>query len=317
MFDRFDEDTRRAFGVARRESERLRRREIDTEHLLLGIAAGTSVATLRLFRRLGIEGAAVRTAVESLVTIGAAPVPRLDMVPFTPATKRVLEATVAEAKALGHVAITPIHLLLGLIAEKEGVAARALRSLGLDAGFLRAAAGGRERTGARDATGSTATRVEAGPYAPDAFAPLSERARASLDFACEEASIRARDHIDTEHVLLGLVRVEGGFAFEALRILGLDLARVRAAVDRRVTAGEPRFPLPDRLPLAPGAAATFERGRAEADRRGDVRLGTGYLLLGLLEDRDGIASQVVSDLGVDCVHLCAEATARLAVEADD
>ena len=65
---------------------------------------------------------------------------------------------------------------------------------------------------------------------------------------------------------------------------------------------------------APGAAATFERGRAEADRRGDVRLGTGYLLLGLLEDRDGIASQVVSDLGVDCVHLCAEATDHLSCE---
>ena len=46
MFDRFDEDTRRAFGVARRESERLLRREIDTEHLLLGIAAGTGALAI-------------------------------------------------------------------------------------------------------------------------------------------------------------------------------------------------------------------------------------------------------------------------------
>lgn len=317
MFDRLDEDARRAFGVARQESQRLRRREIDTEHVLLGIAAGMSATTRRLFRRLGIERAAVREAVESLVTIGPTPVPHLDMVPFTAASKRVLEATVAEAKALGHVAITPLHLLLGLIAEEEGVAARALRSLGLDADFLRGAAGGGDRTEARDRTRSTVPQVDPGPYAPDAFAPLSERARLSIDFACEEASDRVRDTIDAEHVFLGLLGVEAGFAFEALRILGVDLARARTAVDRRVTGGEPRFPLPDRLPLSPGAVAAFERGWAEADRRGDVRLGTGYLLLGLLEDGAGIVSQVLSDLGVDPAHLRAELIARVAVATDD
>lgn len=314
MFDRFDDGARKVLGLARQEAQRRGHGEMDTEHILLGMAVQGPAAYGGLWGRLGIDPVRVRQAVDSMVTRSSTPAPRLGLVPFTPAAKRVLEATVAEAKALGHVAITPIHLLLGLIAETEGVAARALRSLGVESGLLRAAVGRRAPTESRDAVHGMQGR---GDRRLDAFAPLSDRARASLSFACEEASVRDRDHIDTEHVLLGLLRVEGGFAFEALRILGVDLARVRAAVDRRVAAGEPRFPLPDRLPLSSGAAAAFERGRAEADRRGDVRLGTGYVLLGLLEDRDRIASQVLSDLGVDRVHLRAEVTARVAVEADD
>lgn len=140
MFDRFEDDARGVLGAARDEALRLGHDAIGTEHLLLGLVSAHPGLVGRVAPGAGIDDARILRVVHGIVVPG----PRSRVVsaqlPFMPAAKVVLEKTLAEAVALGHVRIGPLHLLLGLIAEGRGVAARALRELGVAPEVVRAAA---------------------------------------------------------------------------------------------------------------------------------------------------------------------------------
>jgi len=130
LWEPFTERARRAIILAQEEAQRLGNNYIGTEHLLLGIISeGESVAA-KVLENLEINLEKVRGEVEAIVGRGSSSA-RGEMV-FTPRAKRVIELAFEEARKLGHNYIGTEHLLLGLVKEQEGVAARVLHSLGVN-----------------------------------------------------------------------------------------------------------------------------------------------------------------------------------------
>lgn len=135
MFDRFSERARQVIYLAQEEAKRLNHPYIGTEHLLLGlIREGQGIAAKSL-QNLGIDLDRVRAEVEKVIGRGQGNVQA--MPEFTPRAKKVSELAFGEARALGHNYIGTEHLLLGLIREREGIAARVLINLGGDLNKVR------------------------------------------------------------------------------------------------------------------------------------------------------------------------------------
>ena len=130
MSNRFTERAQRVILIAQEEAKRLNHDYVRTEHLLLGlIALGEGVAA-QVLANLGVDLRRVRNEIEKIVGPGDN-VMLLGEIPFTPRAKKVLELAVEEAQNMGHNYVGTEHLLLGLIREEEGVAARVLENLGV------------------------------------------------------------------------------------------------------------------------------------------------------------------------------------------
>jgi len=129
--DKFTERVRKVMYLAREEAARLHHDYIGTEHLLLGILREGEGIAATVLSNLGLDLDAIRQAVESMVA-STGGTTTIGEIPFTPRAKRVLELSVDEARQLGHNYVGTEHLLLGLIREGEGVAARVLIELGID-----------------------------------------------------------------------------------------------------------------------------------------------------------------------------------------
>jgi ATP-dependent Clp protease ATP-binding subunit ClpC len=129
MFNKFTERAQKAIALAQEEAKRLNHNYVGTEHLLLGLVSeGEGIAAKALIN-LGIDLDKLRQKVESLVGRGEG---ETALVGITPRTKRVFEISFAEARNLNHNYVGTEHLLLALIREGEGVAARVLKDMGLD-----------------------------------------------------------------------------------------------------------------------------------------------------------------------------------------
>ncbi|MCK4436989.1 ATP-dependent Clp protease ATP-binding subunit [bacterium] len=131
MFDRFTERARRVVILARQEAGRLNHDYIGTEHLLLGLIKMGEGLAVDILQSLGLDLEAIRLEVEKMLKSGPSTLTVGD-IPFTPRAKKVLELSMDESRGLGHNYIGTEHLLLGLIREKEGVAARVLDNMGVD-----------------------------------------------------------------------------------------------------------------------------------------------------------------------------------------
>ena len=130
MFERFTEKAIKVIMLAQEEARRLGHNFVGTEQILLGlIGEGTGVAA-KVLKSLGVNLKDSRIEVEKIIGRGSRFV--AVEIPFTPRAKRVLELSLEEARQLGHNYIGTEHLLLGLIREGEGVAARVLENLGID-----------------------------------------------------------------------------------------------------------------------------------------------------------------------------------------
>jgi len=135
---------------------------------------------------------------------------------FTERARRVILLARDEAKRLGHDYLGTEHLLLGLIREREGVAATALRNLGIDMAQV--------RQEVEKAVGRGGGTLFVGQI------PFTPRAKKVLELAVEEARSLGHSYIGTEHILLGLLREGEGVAAQVLIGLGADLDKVREEV---------------------------------------------------------------------------------------
>jgi len=135
MFERFTEKAIKVIMLAQEEARRLGHNFVGTEQILLGlIGEGTGVAA-KVLKSMGVNLKDARIEVEKIIGRGSGFV--AVEIPFTPRAKRVLELSLEEARQLGHNYIGTEHLLLGLIREGEGVAARVLENLGVDLAKVR------------------------------------------------------------------------------------------------------------------------------------------------------------------------------------
>jgi ATP-dependent Clp protease ATP-binding subunit ClpC len=134
---------------------------------------------------------------------------------FTDRARRVVVFAQEEARMLNHSYIGTEHILLGLIHEGEGVAARALESLGISLPDVRRDVG---------------EIIGKGEGAPTGHIPFTPRAKKILELSLREALQLGHSYIGTEHILLGLVREGEGVAAQVLQKRGADLNRVRQTV---------------------------------------------------------------------------------------
>ncbi|XP_006290259.2 chaperone protein ClpC2, chloroplastic [Capsella rubella] len=135
MFERFTEKAIKVIMLAQEEARRLGHNFVGTEQILLGlIGEGTGIAA-KVLKSMGINLKDSRVEVEKIIGRGSGFV--AVEIPFTPRAKRVLELSLEEARQLGHNYIGSEHLLLGLLREGEGVAARVLENLGADPSNIR------------------------------------------------------------------------------------------------------------------------------------------------------------------------------------
>ena len=135
MFERFTEKAIKVIMLAQEEARRLGHNFVGTEQILLGlIGEGTGIGP-KVLKAMGVNLKDARVEVEKIIGRGSGFV--AVEIPFTPRAKRVLELSLEEARQLGHNYIGTEHLLLGLIKEGEGVAARVLENLGVDLSKVR------------------------------------------------------------------------------------------------------------------------------------------------------------------------------------
>src|SRR5262249_54998610 len=219
--------------------------------------------------------------------------------PFTPRAKRVLELAVEEASHLGHRELGTEHLLLGLIQEREGIAARVLTNLGLEPGAVRSRV--RELRGGAAGGAVRASPAEERGRAPpdrDPFHAFTDRARKVVSLAKDEAKRLDHEYVSTENLLVGLVAEGTGVAANVLRRFGVDLARVRSELEKIVSRSPP-VEVRGNLPFTPRAKVALEFAVAEARLLGHPYVGTEHLLLGLIREGEGIAVLVLQRIGVD------------------
>jgi len=173
---------------------------------------------------------------------------------FTERSRRVVVLAQQEARTLNHDYIGTEHILLGLIREGAGVAARALESLGISLEAVRQ---------------QVLEIIGQGQEAPSGHIPFTPRAKKVLELSLREALQFGHEYIGTEHILLGLIREGGGVAAQVLVKLGADLNRVRQQVIQLLHGyrGEDVIgegsPLPD---VAPVRADSLERRLAAIER---------------------------------------------------
>jgi ATP-dependent Clp protease ATP-binding subunit ClpC len=132
---------------------------------------------------------------------------------------------------------------------------------------------------------------------PGSFDRFTERARKVLTLAQEEAQRFNHNYIGTEHLLLGLVREGDGVAAKVLSNLGVELQKVRSAVEFIIGRGERT--VSGEIGLTPRAKKVIELAVDEARRLGHHYIGTEHLLLGLIREGEGIAAGVLESLGVN------------------
>ena len=177
---------------------------------------------------------------------------------FTERARQVVVLAQDESRALGHDYIGTEHLLLGLMREKEGLAARVLDSLDVTA---------------EEARSQIVSVVGQGESAATGQIPFTPRAKRALELSLREALALGHDHIGTEHVLLGLVRDEDSVAVRVLESLGADTDVVREEVLHLLSGGAARPRALERRPITlEGVDEWKEAGRVretsgDAERR--------------------------------------------------
>jgi ATPases with chaperone activity, ATP-binding subunit len=128
------------------------------------------------------------------------------------------------------------------------------------------------------------------------FERFTDSARRVVVLAQEEARGLRHNYIGTEHILLGLIRVEDGVASRILGSLGVELSPARQLVSELIGLGESTPP--GHVPFTPRAKKVLELSLREALQLGDKHIGTEHILLGLINEGEGIGAQMLARLGV-------------------
>jgi ATP-dependent Clp protease ATP-binding subunit ClpC len=216
---------------------------------------------------------------------------------FTDRARRVVVLAQEEARMLNHNYIGTEHILLGLIHEGEGVAAKALESLGISLEAVRS---------------QVEEIIGQGQAAPTGHIPFTPRAKKVLELSLREALQLGHNYIGTEHILLGLIREGEGVAAQVLQKLGADLNRVRQQVQTVLgqfptilhgNEPEPSFP-PDTMMLvsiSPAAYKALTEAQSRGWRRKPGKLEPVDLLFGLVIEPDDEVRQALE--GVDLAAL--------------
>lgn len=320
MWQRFTERARRVILLGQQEAERMNSGHVGTEHLLLGLARENEGVAAQVLQKMGVSLGKVCAEVEAESPPGTEPIypsePKL-----TRKAKRVLELAADEARQMRHNYVGSEHLLLALLREKDGIAARVLMRLGLD--LERARAEVLEYLGPDAPSISEPTRAPLGTenplaeptpvgelaesfierHRPRMWNRLDEGTRRVLLLSLAEAKARRCAQVASEHLLLGLLGEREGEVAQILGAMGISKARVREEIRARVPLGTDK--VEGQPTLAPHAIPILQSAATQATREGSERIGTRHLLIALLQ-HGGTAALVLQRVRAQARQLSAQ-----------
>jgi ATP-dependent Clp protease ATP-binding subunit ClpA len=291
-FDKFTERARQVLSRAQEEAQRFQHNYIGTEHLLLGLIRVEDGVAARVLYGLGVELNKVRSAIEFIIGRGDRIV--LGEIGLTPRAKKVIELAVDEARRLEHHYIGTEHILLGLVREGEGIAAGALRSLGVNLARVRQ----KTLEVLESASVHPSESTPRGPVNSELESYVfTIRARHVLAFAQHTARKLHHGYVGIEHLLLGLLHEERGMAARVLHELGFSLEQVRPVIE--MVIGQGISTRTGELRLTPRSLLIIQQAQQEAQLLGQQEIDTGHLLLGLSIIGEGSASTLFDSLGMN------------------
>ncbi len=296
MFERFTNDARRVVVLAQEEARKLRHNYIGTEHLLLGLLAETNGLAAQALASFGMSLAGTRE--EVIAIIGPGKDAPSGHIPFTPRAKKTLELALREALQLHHGHIGTEHILLGVIREGHGVAARIMRDHG-DLGALRTTVldilpAGQPSPGRRWLRGRSITSAaEAGGREPEEQTELHTTPAADISLG-EAARLAGSGPVGSHHLLLAALGDPDTAAARALAALGVDLDGAREALRNADVAGTSDEPQEEAGRRQMVIRATEDLIMIEA--RDEVLISLGRAAVKALGDQDGEPDTIRGDL---------------------
>jgi predicted dehydrogenase len=311
----FTPRAQQVLALARKEADRFNHNFVGTEHLLLGLIALGQGVSVNVLQKLGLDMETVRMEVEK--HIGAGPDQKMiGNIPYTPRVKKVLALAAKEARNLNHTYVGTEHILLGLLREGDGVAARVLKNLDinveetrqeilreLDPNFAVSSSNrAANDLNEQESPNQTASKpsVSAVPLAQEeAMNVVTPRARQALALARKEAERLNHLVVGSEHLMLGIIALGQGVAFEVLAKLGLELEKARAEVEKQVGTGVSLRKVASNFPYTPQLKKVLASASKVAKSLNHAYVGTEHILLGLLSEEEGGVPQMFKSLGVD------------------
>src|SRR5690625_3025051 len=189
MFGRFTERAQKVLALSQEEAVRLGHNNIGTEHILLGLIREGEGIAAKALKELGLEEKKIEEEVEKLIGKGDQP---MQSVHYTPRAKRVVELSQDEARKLSHTYVGTEHILLGLIREGEGVAARVLHNLGV--GLNKARQQVLQLLGSNESQSSQQTRGQAANVSTPTLDSLARDLTVSAKEGNIDPVIRSEEH---------------------------------------------------------------------------------------------------------------------------
>ena len=299
-FEKFTERARKVMSLAQQEAQRFQHDYLGTEHLLLGLVREREGVAVKVLSNLGVDLDLLRSTVESMIGRGDRIV--LGELGLTPGAKEVIELAVDEARRMNHHYIGTEHLLLGLVREGEGIAAQALESLGVNLAKVRThtlqvlSQAGAPHVVSRSRFAHTPFIQSVMEVGEEWFDTFTVQVSRVLSHAEEEARRFQHNSIGTEHLLLALTREDKGVAASVLSNLGVDLNKVRSAVE--FILSHKVHVEPAQAGLTPQVKKVIELTMDEARLLNHHYVGIEHLLLGLIGEEKGVAAGMLESLGV-------------------
>ena len=283
MFKRFTDRALKVMSLARKNAQRFHHDFIGTEHILLALIGEDGGVALQVLANLELETSAIQSQLEKRIQAVPASSTTASKLPFTPRANKALEFAKDEADGLRHDRIDTEHLLLGLVREGEGVAARVLLDLGLNLEEAREEVVhlvGGETWWRKKATGVPSTEAEL------------------LARAGEESLSAGHGFVGTGHLLLALLSDGEGSARRILEDLGVDAGRIRG--EKLKLARYDLEALPEKkLLYSPLLTDVLERSLRLALFLGQESFDSRHLLLALVADEHSYEARVLVQLGLD------------------
>ena len=203
---------------------------------------------------------------------------------FTDRARKIMAMANQEALHFNHEYIGTEHILLGLVKEGSGVGANVLKNLKVDLLTVRL---------------EVEKLIKVGPkQIPQSKLPQTPRAKKVLEYAIEESRNFDHNYVGSEHLLLGLMREKDAVGAQVLMHMGLQLGQMRNEVLELLGTDErPAFIEPVVYHTPEAERAEYRAGKA-AREMGHRAVGTGHVLLGLLDEEEGMAAKLLAKLGV-------------------
>jgi len=296
MWQRFSERARRVVFQSQDEAQRVGDLHVDTEHLLLGIVCIPECTAAQIITSIAPSLSQVRDETEKLLAHGGSK-PRSEMT-LTPGAKRVIDLAYGEARNFKSDYIGTEHLLLGLILEESGLAARVLSRLGVND------RGVREEILARLGPGATYSSIDQKGNAAwgqreistgGTWRKFSSASRQAIFESVAESLRQGISLVYPEHLLLGVIASPENHASLVLAALGIPRESLQSAVRKRLVDGYTNEAGESKLSIS--SKSVIDRAMEQARTMNSSYVGTHHLLLAIADEEKSFVAETLRDLG--------------------